>query len=400
MNRNSGNLIFLATLLGSTACVRTIEISSPVIDKERTLRRAGTDEELLGPESGWFCPSGFLFHTKYRMCVSDSKAQGPFSNSMIKNCKDRDVGNNFCDENIWPIDAAKDFRGTGECMPGTALDPSLGVCAANDDVFGPFPTDLMDLCHEANKNPASCASMRWSRSTFASKNLKPQTSTNTDKSDFTIDFPNPEANGRKLMLWATFYNLPLAEHVEQGLPLRALSGEKLGPVLDRAHWCDAAMEGSVRIKSGPGAGKTYNYAGKTSAYTVDCSAYFSHAPSGSVKFREAKGRYGDGVLDYKLVPYRTLAVDPQTIPYGTVVYIPAAKGVKVVTPAGNSFVHDGYFFAGDAGGLIKGSHIDVFAGEHSDAPFSFIKSNASATFPAFIVKDAETVRKLRLLHTF
>src|SRR5690606_23300052 len=133
----------------------------------------------------------------------------------------------------------------------------------------------------------------------------------------------------------------------------------LGPVLTRREWCDAAMEGSIQVDDGLGRLTTYNYAGTSSSHQVDCSAYYSHSPSHKVKFRLANGEYGDGVRDYKLVPFRSIAVDPTYYPYGSVVYIPAARGNIIKLPNGETAIHDGYFFAVDTGGLIKTNHIDV-----------------------------------------
>lgn len=52
-----------------------------------------------------------------------------------------------------------------------------------------------------------------------------------------------------------------------------------------------------------------------------------------------------------LVPYRSVAVDPKLIPLGSWVYIEAYRG------AGSD---DGWFYAMDTGGAIKGRHIDVY----------------------------------------
>lgn len=59
-----------------------------------------------------------------------------------------------------------------------------------------------------------------------------------------------------------------------------------------------------------------------------------------------------------LVPFITLAVDPDAIALGATVYIPDYDGLTV--PIGT--VHDGCFFAGDTGFSIAGRHIDLFAG--------------------------------------
>ncbi len=376
------------------------EINNPKDDQNNKAATSKNEELLLGKESGRFCPKNFLFNTLYRMCVTDKEALGPFSTTMVQRCLATKNEPALCNGNFWPIGLTKSLRGIENCMPGTTLDSALGVCTAEDDVFGPFPADLMDVCAASAKEYAICETMRWSRNIFTDAGIGAAPTTPTDKNEVVIETKDPESLGSKLTLWATYYNLPLVNHNPLGLPLRSLSSEKLGPVLERKDWCAAAMEGSVKVISGPGAGKTYNYAGRSSAYRVNCSAYYSHSPSGEVKFRVARGPHGDGVMNYKLVPYRTIAVDPSKIPYGSVVYIPSAKGVRIQPPSGASFSHDGYFFAGDTGGLIKGNHIDVFVGEHKSSPFSFVKSKEYGTFSAFIIRDTNAVRRLRLLHTF
>ena len=63
-----------------------------------------------------------------------------------------------------------------------------------------------------------------------------------------------------------------------------------------------------------------------------------------------------------LVPFSTLAVDPDAIALGTLVYLRDYDGIAV--PAGT--VHDGCFFAGDTGFSIAGLHIDLFAGTRAN----------------------------------
>lgn len=62
---------------------------------------------------------------------------------------------------------------------------------------------------------------------------------------------------------------------------------------------------------------------------------------------EATAYCGDEVtsLGIKPTPYRTIAVDPKVIPYGSIVYIPEYKAL---------------FRAEDTGSAIKGKRIDIF----------------------------------------
>ena len=73
------------------------------------------------------------------------------------------------------------------------------------------------------------------------------------------------------------------------------------------------------------------------------------------------GAKGVGVLDSlgcKVVPMRTLAVDKTLIPRRTVVFIKETVGLKMP----NGATHDGYWYASDVGGAIKGERIDLFTG--------------------------------------
>ncbi len=63
-------------------------------------------------------------------------------------------------------------------------------------------------------------------------------------------------------------------------------------------------------------------------------------------------------LGCRPVPMRTVAVDPTVIPRRTILFI--AETVGMPLPGGG--VHDGYWYASDTGGAIKGSQIDLFTG--------------------------------------
>lgn len=217
------------------------------------------------------------------------------------------------------------------------------------------------------------------------------------RNQFSLSAPNL-SGARKMTLWATSYWLPQVDNKDSGFALRDLSGNSLGATVTRREWCNAAMEGSIQVRYEDGHLVTYNYAGTSSSYQVDCSAYYSHSPSHKVKFREANGEYGDGVRDYELVPHRSIAVDPNVIPYGSVVYIPAAKGNTLKLPNGETFVHDGYYYAVDTGGLIKQNHIDVFRGTDTKITQSWIKSSSSGTFTAYIVDDMSVSNFLDEIH--
>jgi 3D (Asp-Asp-Asp) domain-containing protein len=55
---------------------------------------------------------------------------------------------------------------------------------------------------------------------------------------------------------------------------------------------------------------------------------------------------------------RTVAVDPTLIPRHSILFIKETVGLKL--PDGT--LHDGYWYASDIGGAIKGQRIDLFTG--------------------------------------
>ncbi len=76
------------------------------------------------------------------------------------------------------------------------------------------------------------------------------------------------------------------------------------------------------------------------------------------------GAKGVGALDSlgcRVVPMRTIAVDKTLIPRRTVLFIKETVGLKM--PDGGD--HDGYWYASDVGGAIKGQRIDLYTGNGS-----------------------------------
>jgi 3D (Asp-Asp-Asp) domain-containing protein len=73
------------------------------------------------------------------------------------------------------------------------------------------------------------------------------------------------------------------------------------------------------------------------------------------------GAKGVGALDSlgcKVVAMRTVAIDKNLIPKRSVLFIKETVGLKM--PDGSS--HDGYWYASDTGGAIKGQRIDLYTG--------------------------------------
>lgn len=69
--------------------------------------------------------------------------------------------------------------------------------------------------------------------------------------------------------------------------------------------------------------------------------------------------WGMGARSVALEPDRSIAVDPDFVPLGTVIYFEELDGV---VPPGSTEPHDGCLRADDVGGAIDGNHFDFFAG--------------------------------------
>nr|QQZ51709.1 hypothetical protein JKL49_12640 [Phenylobacterium glaciei] len=72
----------------------------------------------------------------------------------------------------------------------------------------------------------------------------------------------------------------------------------------------------------------------------------------------AKGVGGLDSLGCKVVAMRTAAIDRNLIPRRTILFIKETVGLSM--PDGGT--HDGYWYASDVGGAIKGQRIDLFTG--------------------------------------
>ncbi|MDX2359711.1 MAG: 3D domain-containing protein [Crocinitomicaceae bacterium] len=207
----------------------------------------------------------------------------------------------------------------------------------------------------------------------------------------------------ELNLWATEYYVHRT--TSQGtIPYLTDEGDTLGYFSDTCDFCTACLEGTVFIEDSILARVVLNYSSRSSEALVNCRTCDLYKNStlrveswGTVRWKLSSG-FGEGVKNYALVPYRTIAVDPSVIPYGSVIFIPAAIGVEIPRNDGSSFTHDGYFFAGDTGGAIKKNHIDVFTGVDDSHPFEFVKSSHKYTYPTYLITDEEIIEQLTQLH--
>jgi 3D (Asp-Asp-Asp) domain-containing protein len=229
-------------------------------------------------------------------------------------------------------------------------------------------------------------------------------SAQTAQTDFNFSSPKEQSKLTSLTLWSTQYYI---HEFQSGgsIPIVYADGTPSALFADTCDFCSASLEGTAYIKDSTGKITIINFAKSSDSSFVDCRTCSKYANSklnveswGRTVWQTSEG-YGNGVKNFMLVPYRTIAVDKALIPYGTVIFIPKARGKTIYLPNGKQVVHDGYFFAADTGGAIKNNHIDLFTGIYKGNPFpEVIQSNENKTFEAFIVTDPLIIEALKVQH--
>jgi 3D (Asp-Asp-Asp) domain-containing protein len=221
---------------------------------------------------------------------------------------------------------------------------------------------------------------------------------------FQLPAPQYGSLGGDLKLWATHYHTPVITpappEISSSVTLIGRNNRDISPRLRHPDWCKAALQGTVSIVEADGTVTAYAFLDSKGPEQANCDNQLGNL-SDTIKLATRKARfikvshpYGCGVRSIPLMPFRTIATDPAVIPVGEIVYVPALRG-KTFSLRGQSFTHDGYLFAGDRGGAIKGKHIDVFHGNVDDTPFEDIfASRESKTFEARVVKASDPAARM------
>jgi len=89
---------------------------------------------------------------------------------------------------------------------------------------------------------------------------------------------------------------------------------------------------------------------------MDAEARWS--ASASLYHAGGGGATGNDSLGCKPIAMRTVAVDPRVIPRRTRLFIKETVGMRM--PDGS--LHDGYWYASDTGGAIRGQRVDLYTG--------------------------------------
>jgi 3D (Asp-Asp-Asp) domain-containing protein len=211
---------------------------------------------------------------------------------------------------------------------------------------------------------------------------------------FSLPEPDAAKLGPDLELWATHYHTPIVtpapKEMSAAFPLIDRQGKWISAPLRHRDWCEAALQGSVSVRTGAKS-TAYVFVDANGPEQANCDQYLGNLSEG-IKTATRRARFmpvtyalGCGVRSIPLVPFRTIAVDPDVIPLESVLYVPELRGIQFEYD-GKTYTHDGYLFAGDRGGAIRGKHIDVFMIDDGFAPFEkLFASTNKRTFSAYLV---------------
>ena len=108
---------------------------------------------------------------------------------------------------------------------------------------------------------------------------------------------------------------------------------------------------------------------------------------GESRFRISRAKYGLGSTGCRLIPYRTIAVDPRFVRLGTRISIPRLKGAQL--PDGT--IHDGMFIAADRG-HFRGAHVDFFVGAGPEGARPFIREGVRSRSYVTVYSAGRTSR--------
>ena len=96
------------------------------------------------------------------------------------------------------------------------------------------------------------------------------------------------------------------------------------------------------------AAEAETFAGEAADWRLSARLY--HAGGG--------GATGNDSLGCRPIAMRTVAIDPRVVPRRTRLYIKDTVGMRL----SDGTLHDGFWYASDTGGAIKGSKIDLYTG--------------------------------------
>jgi 3D (Asp-Asp-Asp) domain-containing protein len=212
--------------------------------------------------------------------------------------------------------------------------------------------------------------------------------------DHRFDLPPAKVTGlQKRAVRLSEYSIVFAEPGD-AISLLDPDEQPLGVKLSRDDFCTASLQGMVQIS-----GVRYSVAGKGPTSLVDCAAPRYDCPRcaafglGQNRFLRVDHPEGLAGKTYGLIAYRTVAVKDGTLAPGTVLFIPAARGLRL--PNGSK--HDGYFFVADAGQL-NGNQIDIYSGSHRLTWWIIGSGRSGKTLAAYVVTDRTVIDRMKAEH--
>lgn len=281
--------------------------------------------------------------------------------------------------------------------PAPEIVPPADHATIVAEAIAAGPTVLRRISFAVVFGLAACATASAPGS-LPSGPLEPVLTPNTRAISFQLAAPPEGTLGANLKLWGTHYHTPevwpAADTISAAFPLIGRNGSPISAPLTHRDWCEAALQGSVSVRTGE-VTTAYVFVDANGPEQANCDQWLGSLTD-TVKTATRRARFmkvnhplGCGVRNHPLVPYRTIAVDPSVIPLESVVFVPELRG-RAFRYNGRDYVHDGYLFAGDRGGAIKGRHIDVFMEEDAAGMLEDIfASTDTRTFKAHIVDDAD-----------
>ncbi|HEU5056085.1 MAG TPA: 3D domain-containing protein [Kofleriaceae bacterium] len=162
---------------------------------------------------------------------------------------------------------------------------------------------------------------------------------------FTV-LPRPEPDKKLGSFKLTYYFMAEQEGGKRAVTLFERKGCKRIAKVSRKDAKQLALQGGGKLEDG----RILIYAGRCKCSGAPCYS-----------LADQSHEWGTGIDDRPLSPFRSVAVDPNRVSIGTVLYIPELDGLTVPgrMPEGGH-VHDGCVVADDRGGGIKGRQLDLF----------------------------------------
>jgi hypothetical protein len=239
---------------------------------------------------------------------------------------------------------------------------------------------------------------------------------------FALEPPADLSKLEKEAAWFTAYidYLVNEDSTATAVPLKNADGQALNIGLSHKAWCIAADEGTMTVLLANHQTRSFNFARSGQTSITDCSDVLTGLEDprtiqainrSLVKELPPDAPFGLGVKNYRLIPYRSVAIDLKgEFRRGDVLYIPQLKKVTITLPDGRTVNHDGYVMAVDKVSACSGdghmplgcnkNHIDYFKGRTtSDACPAALDSNPKHPLDVYIVSDPTIIATLSRQHS-